>query len=1353
MKNIKFYILLTIQCIWLSNSIAQSFTFEPMPYNDQLPSYSVQHMCQDSEGFMWFGTTDGLSRYDGYRLLSFRSDLNNRMLLSNNEIKFIAEDVNNRLFIGTQRGLCYLDKTTYEIKNLLDLPIGAESVRYIKCMQNGDIWVGFNNKLIKLNSTLDNYTDYTSKSGIAQINSIYEDRKGNLWITSWQNGLSKYHPEDDSFKRYPQIGRLDNPFTIFQDEQERYWIGTWGEGLYMFNPDADDMYTPISSYNKIERKSEDTFFGIVQDNVFGYLWAVGLTGLFVFDISSEIPRLKEDISIKNESNNVFCGILKDIEGNLWIGTFNEGVYMIDVKNPPIINYPLSEIKNLSGFTPNINMMYIDYEGDIWFNQINWKMGIYSPQNEKVFSYLDHSLLRDMGMIHSIRHWSLDPKEIWIGVETQEAIYCLNKKGKDIQLKKKINLCDIRANAGIAHLMFEDSKYNKWIVAVNALIIQYANQETFVSVDYDFGVVSGIAEDNEKHIWISSSEGLFRIDISVQDERNSPEIVKADNKSHIYSENITAIGVDKSGDLWIGTQEGYIFRHHILTGTYTDMSTEIRILGEHIQDIIPDDLGHLWFVTNKRIMEYNPSNGACREYSARDGVLVNSFRRNSWVKDQDGKLYIGGNKGISVFTPSEELASLPQNRVAFVTEVMVNNKSVYSKNGDKFNLGKQILTLQPHEKNVELHFSALRYSNPLNIRFAYKMEGIDKDWVYPDENRQFAVYNQLTKGEHIFYIKASDENRLWNEHTTVFKIYKYPEWYESNLAYTIYVVFLGSLLFIVYYFIRNRIYLQNSLRFARIEKEKTEELTQMKLRYFTNVSHDLLTPLTIMSCLMDDIQMAYPGKSERFSAMRYNLSLLKKLLQQVLDFRKIENDKMKLHLSEGNIVAFIEQIGYNYFIPLMKKKNIRFNLKAENKKIICYFDADKIEKIIFNLLSNSYKYTQVNGEVDLRIMHGPEEEIIIQVWDNGKGIDKAEQEHIFNRFYSNKWEENRDTNGIGLSVVKEMIEMHHGNIEVASEINAGTVFTIRLPLGENGYSKSDLNEVYTLPLNDISIAENSFIEEIKKEQTLIPLYTASVLIVEDNEELLELMAGILKKDYLVVTARNGWEAMQVIEQEDVNVDLIISDVMMPEMNGLEFCGSIKSHLETSHIPVILLTARSTPEDRIECYKAGANGYISKPFELNVLKARIHNFLMEKTFKQQQFIIDKHINLSTLSCQSLDEQFLKKTVTIIEKHLSDSELDVESIARELNLSKTTFYRKIKTVTGLPPSDFIRNVQLKHACHMLSDPNINVSEVAYSVGFSDPKYFTRCFKKAFNMSPSEYQNSREQEQHFAKSQNKEE
>lgn len=484
-------------------------------------------------------------------------------------------------------------------------------------------------------------------------------------------------------------------------------------------------------------------------------------------------------------------------------------------------------------------------------------------------------------------------------------------------------------------------------------------------------------------------------------------------------------------------------------------------------------------------------------------------------------------------------------------------------------------------------------------------------------------------------------------------------------------------------------------------------------------------------------MAYPEKLERFSSMRYNLNRLKKLLQQVLDFRKIESGKMTLHLSKGDIVAFVEQISHNYFTPLMGKKNIQFNFLAAEEEIVCYFDADKIEKIIFNLLSNSYKYTQFNGKIDLHIKQETDNTVIIQVKDNGVGIEKTEQTQIFNPFYSNKWKENRDTNGIGLSVVKEMIEMHHGTISVESEVSEGTIFTIHLPLGESDYTTNELNEVEILPLNDISIAEDYSRKEVDMREEESELSnTASILIVEDNEELMELMESVFKKNYQVVTAKNGQEALRIFDKENVNIDLIISDVMMPEMNGLELCRTIKSNIETSHIPIILLTARSTPEDRIECYKAGANGYISKPFELNVLKARIHNFLQEKTFKQRQFMIDKHINLSTLSCQSLDEQFLKRAVVIIESHLSNSELDVESIARELNLSKTTFYRKVKTVTGLTPLDFIRNIQLKHACNMLSNPDLNVFEVAYSVGFSDPKYFTKCFKKAFDITPSEYQ-----------------
>ena len=589
------------------------------------------------------------------------------------------------------------------------------------------------------------------------------------------------------------------------------------------------------------------------------------------------------------------------------------------------------------------------------------------------------------------------------------------------------------------------------------------------------------------------------------------------------------------------------------------------------------------------------------------------------------------------------------------------------------------------------------------------------------------------------------NGLWSNLVTKIEVDKAPAFYETWWAYASYIIVVLLIGYSFYYRTKRRMQLRHELQIVQIEKEKSEELVQTKLRYFTNISHDLLTPLTIITCLIDDAEITYKNKIPQFEMIRANVNRLKRLLQQILDFRKVESGNMKLKVSLGDIVPMVREVCYSNFKPLIQKKKLNFVFESSEDTIQGYFDMDKIDKVVFNLLSNAYKYTGEEGKIKIALSTYSQNEhtyLSIIVSDTGQGIAPEDLDKIFTRFYTNKHWVSSETNGIGLSLTKDLLELHHGTISVKSEVGKGTSFMVIIPIDQDSYTSDEISaessqELIRKSEKDITDIENGILdwEQLEGEDVKTVISDIHLLLVEDNGELLYLMERILSKHYQVMTAKNGVEALGIMKEHEI--DIIVSDVMMPEMDGLELCRIIKGNLETSHIPIILLTAKNTAEDRIECYNAGANAYISKPFELKVLEARIDNFLADKKTKQEEFRTDTDdINFSLLDATELDKEFMKKVTDIILENLSSSTFDVNQLADILAMSKSSLYRKIKAIIGLSPVEFIRNVRLKEGVKMLKTKLISVSEVAYTCGFSSPKYFSTCFKEEFGMTPKEFQ-----------------
>ena len=628
-----------------------------------------------------------------------------------------------------------------------------------------------------------------------------------------------------------------------------------------------------------------------------------------------------------------------------------------------------------------------------------------------------------------------------------------------------------------------------------------------------------------------------------------------------------------------------------------------------------------------------------------------------------------------------------------------------------------ITLSPKARNIEILFSALSYTSGRRIKYAYQLEGADKKWTYIDNGKHSAFYNYLGKGEYTFRLKATDPYGNWMEEEQQLLIRRLPAWYETWYAYSFYTLFIVCITCLLFYAYTKRMEKKNKLKLQ-------EELTQIKLNYFTNISHELLTPLTIISCVADDLEENKESSERQVEILRSNANRLKRLLQQILDFRKVESRKMEISASKSNLSSFVSGIVASNFQSLAHQKSISLSTRIDDG-IWGYMDIDKFDKILFNLLSNAIKYTPEHKKINVSLSAIYKEGcrfLVLNVEDEGIGIAEKDIKHIFTKFYNNKNHPGCQSNGIGLSLTKELVTLHHGTIEVSSKPGKGSVFTVEIPIDREVYSERE-------------IAESSLLTVQEEEtDTFIPDEKPCILFIDDNKDLRELIQHILSKKYQIFIAENALQGLELLKSTPV--DIIICDIMMPQMNGLEFCRQIKGDIQTNHIPIIMLTAKNAVDDQIECYKAGAESYIAKPFEMKILQARIDNLLQSREQSRQSFRSKMEINISNLNYQTSDEEFLNNAMQCVERHIQESEFDTVQMANELHISRSTLSRKCKVISGCTPLEFIRNIKLKYACALLKKKTISISEVAYATGFSSPKYFTKCFKEEFGMTPTEYQ-----------------
>lgn len=1296
---------------------AQQMIVNPMPFLDKLPVNSIFNLYQDRQGFFWLGTAYGLERYDGYDIQPFINNYKNPHKLTHNDIRCFAED-DNYLWVGTVQGINLVDKSTYQITSFPDSALQTREIRDLICDQKGNIWVAAGKKLFRCNARLGVLKEYTLAN---DPNTFFEDRNGDLWFLTWNGDILKYNDRDDSFMQYAHMDN-SNPYRMIQDHQGRYWIATWGQGIWRFDPSSPDRKKILqrqSIVNPIRHSPEQVFFDIVQDDMYGYLWALSHFRLYVFRINEQNELEEVNINAIKDINNpidqykTYSRIIKDQSGNLWLGAYDQG-YTITFEKAEIINHTMENIKKRLGVDANVLYFNKDSKGTIWFDQSRYGLCLFDEQTGKI-TYGNNA-----DALYSLVVTSIVPSQkedaVWLGGRNDFSshIWKATKEQMHISILEEYDLKEVVADPGSITQLVEDDHGNIWIGTTSRLFFKQAGSKKIAELSFDISHISDMSKDSKGNVWIASRDAIYQMAYE-----NKPILLKHYPKESMPLSDAPIVNICANArDVWFSTSLGRLLRFDSSEEKMTDETEACGLTGDNILKILLYK-DKIWIVCDKYIIRHHPATKENTAYFVNDpNIFVSSFRHSAAFVDEEGCLYAGGHNGFIKILPDRQNTNNKRTGQVLITDVKSDNRSVlFSPAGSETGNSVHKITLSPETRNIEILFSALSYTSGRRIKYAYQLEGADKKWTYIDNGKHSAFYNYLGKGEYTFRLKATDPYGNWMEEEQQLLIRRLPAWYETWYAYSFYTLFIVCIICLLFYAYTKRMEKKNKLKLQ-------EELTQIKLNYFTNISHELLTPLTIISCVADDLEENKESSERQVEILRSNANRLKRLLQQILDFRKVESRKMEISVSKSNLSSFVSGIVASNFQSLAHQKSISLSTRIDDG-IWGYMDIDKFDKILFNLLSNAIKYTPEHKKINVSLSAIYKEGcrfLVLNVEDEGIGIAEKDIKHIFTKFYNNKNHPGCQSNGIGLSLTKELVTLHHGIIEVNSEPGKGSVFTVEIPIDREVYSEREIAESSPLKVQE------------EETDTFIPDEKPCILFIDDNKDLRELIQHIFSKKYQIFIAENALQGLELLK--NTPVDIIICDIMMPQMNGLEFCRQIKGDIQTNHIPIIMLTAKNATDDQIECYKAGAESYIAKPFEMKILQARIDNLLQSREQSRQSFRSKMEINISNLNYQTSDEEFLNNAMQCVERHIQESEFDTVQMANELHISRSTLSRKCKVISGCTPLEFIRNIKLKYACALLKKKTISISEVAYATGFSSPKYFTKCFKEEFGMTPTEYQ-----------------
>ncbi len=1349
---------------------AVSYKFTHVNINQGLSHNQVNCILKDRKGFLWIGTASGLNRFDGYTTKTFRKDPSDSASIHSNNVYKLFETPDGKICVLASSVMSLYDPAKENFKTDLSafysrykIPPGALS-NIIKDEQDNFWFVHTSAGIVKY-SAKEDYTlpirhktgDGTSVSSDS-ITSLDQDALGNTWIVHSSGILEQLTTDQSSYKvvfRTDYLKRMNRnaryEYQLYADMDGDIWlfVANGNQGVYYFNKQTKS-FNHFHKDSPVPRMNTNIVRGIVQDNK-GLIWIGtdhgGINVINKKDFSIQyITHHEEDE--KSLAQNSITSLYKDDQGIIWIGTFKKGVsyYHENIIRFPLYKKYLLDPKSLP--YEDVNRFVEDDKGNLWIGTNGGGLIYFDREKETFKQYKNKpgdptSLSADVIVSLCIDR----EKKLWVGTYygglnsfDGKSFTRYNHDSNNPQSLSDVSVWEI----------YEDSFNRLWIGTLSGGL-DLLDRRTKTFSHYRSGdlnsvqstYISAITEDKEGNLWVGTDLGVAVL--QKQTGRFVHYINKKNEPTSLSNNSVIDIHEDSKGRVWIGTHGGLnLFDKS--SKTFQSYTETDGLPNNSILTIQEDSDGNLWLGTPNGLSNMtirsdstNSTKVKFKNYDEADGLQGKQFNENATYHTSRNELIFGGANGFNIFKP-EQLGMNKNKPQVILTDFQLFNKSIKpDENIDGDILLSMAVTEAPHitlpaDKNVfSIEFAALNFFHPEKNEYKYKLEGFNTDWLSTDSRSRRVTFTNLDQGDYEFRIMAANNDGVWNEEGARIKITVLPPFWKSRTALVLYFLAVIMALLIVRKLIQQREQMKFAIHQERQEAIRMHELDMMKIKFFTNVSHEFRTPLTLILTPMEKLlrQANDPEQKGQFELIQRNGKRLLNLVNQLLDFRKMEVQEIKFSPSEGDILKFIKETVYS-FSDLSEKKHIQLDFHPSLDSLETVFDQDKVEKILFNLLSNAFKFTPEYGKVSVEVMLQDEQSVKwlkIKVTDTGIGIAPDKLDKIFDRFFQNELPKSmvNQGSGIGLSITKEFAKIHGGSVTVESELEKGSCFTVLLPVNEIA-SHAGITTVENV-LSPVEADEDPIVPTTNQAGDQKPL----VLLIEDNEDFRFYLKDNLKLTYDIVEARNGLDGFK--KAISYFPDLIVSDVMMPEMNGLELCRKIKSDQRVSHIPIILLTARTSEEQRLEGFEIGADDYINKPFNFELLESRIRNLIAQRQKLHTSLSKQAGIKASELNITSLDEKFIQNAIRYVEENVSNADYSVEDLGRELGISRAHFYKKIVALTGKSPLEFIRAIRLQQAAQLLEKSQLTVAEVAYKVGFNNPKYFAKYFKETYHVLPSAY------------------
>ncbi len=1380
MKNFLGY-LFVLLILLDSNSIfpqPKHLNFNKIDIDNGLKSNDIETIFQDSYGFLWFGFKE-LYRYDSHNIRIYKKNSAQPDSYPANLTFCIFEDSQRNLWVGTNIGLLKYDREHDQFVNS-DLK-GLGAVRSIVEQKDGILWIGTSTGLYKFNVSGNeisnvNYLEHNKTEGVyPYITTLYLDNDNNLYIGSFTNSiLVKFNIEKNTFDYFdlPDYvkGLGEKPFIIkiTNDQLGNIWIGLRENGVLKYNLQTQNWQLyPLSLLNSIKLKSQVmSLCALGNGNI---LIGTNGGGLTFFDTEkNNFNYYKNDIrDDKSLSSDVVTCIYEDPNGIIWVGTQFGGLNYIDIYEKKFKVFQPNIFSSSSLSNKYINDIIEDTNGIIWIATDKGGLNRFDPKSGKFKAYR-----YDPSNINSIGNNNLTK----LAIDKNGNIWSTNWEGG-------LNKCN--PVTGTFTNFWNDPSNPESLGGNNTInIFIDHNQNLWVSNHYGPGPFNQILY-NKSHKFqkfpnLKGNEicSNFPVNVYFQDEKNNIwmgglegglDIYNTVTKTyHTYYSNdslsntesisymVNCIFQDNKNQIWVGTENGGLYLFNKSDSTFSNINHKENIGLENVRSILQDDNNNFWFGTSNGLIKYNRNTKESRTYNMEDGLPSNEFIKSSALKAKNGLFYFGTANGFISFNP-EKIKDNPIIPPVYILQLKINGKPVIvdSLFNNHIVLKKDIsitnkFTLKYNENNFSFSFVGINFTSPGKNQYKYMLEGFNKGWINND-NQKTANYTNIDPGTYTFKVIASNNDEIWNEKGCSVQLKILPPFWKTYWFYLIYVLIFIGIEILTRRVIIERINLLNKIKIEKLQSEmvkKENELDKQRIKFFFNISHEFRTPLTLILGPVENLIEDTKDDllKQKYLSIKSNADHLLRLVNQLLDLRKLESDKIKLELVEKDISDYIQSI-YSSFNYLANKHKITYSFSSESESYQGFFDPNILEKILFNLLSNAFKYTPNGGEisVDVKFKQNLYEHKLIKITikDSGIGIAKKYHQLIFDRFFQvdNKLSKVNTGTGIGLALAKELIVLHKGTIKVESNLGDGSTFIVELPVDKNSFTD------YKLLTDKDLIENNNFSENLLTTKDKIQKITDNfpfsskmenrfrILVVEDNEEMRSFILSCLSGNFNITEADNGNDALKIAMSE--LPDLIISDIMMPGIDGMELAHLLKSDERTSHIPIIMLTALSDVDQQVEGFKMGADDYLTKPFNTKLLNARVNSLIENR--KKLKILFNKRnlFSIDKISPSVVDNQFLVKAVKIIEENLSEPDFTPELFAQMMALSRVQLYRKIKALTNYPVYEFIKTIRLKKAAEMLTSGNYNVAETAYLVGFKDLTHFSKSFKKTFGVSPSKYNN----------------